>query len=1424
MVQEVFVNSSTRKTVSVLACLVVCGAAAFGQGNSANAHNRVPLPVDWSFSHVVYSQDFTPGQAARMQHDPRLYNSWLLQGHVQANSSVNQGGGNGNGGKNNSIARDWSFPLGAAGGVAQNMYPAKFNFDVNAPVTGANCVSDFVVYGLNVAGRITTSTATGSVTLGGGFGTGSDGDTVTIGSKTYRFKNTLAAANDVKIGSGGDRTITAVNLAAAINHDAGEGTLYGTGTTQNPDVSAVASGAGVNLTARMAGSVGNSIPLSVPNGQPGNEVGVSGATLTGGADAQANLIALDNLYSGSNPTGLCGAAPTVKWAYNVTSLSSGKVTSSAALSLDGTKVAFVESNVSASVFHVLQWVDGEGSTSAPVTPANIITISNGNVVSGSCPSAGVSCDFRLTYDTSHGTTNSSPFYDYTGVDTAYVANNARQLTKITPVFGGTPQLSDTNGFSTACSGSAHGCVVLTSAATTTVMTGPVLDLNTGRILIGGSDGWLYAVLSTAAATQSRLQIGSGSANGGAVADPPTVDGSSGMVYAYSAANVANPPGQTTGANTKALVVQADITTPLGHGRTAFIGQGTLAGTAIDTHSGAFDNNFFIWNGSGVNPGHLLMCGTAFGNTSPTLYEIPFSGVSSLTLTNGGNGYSPNPAVGFSGGGGSGATATAAINGSVQSPVTVTAGGSGYTSAPGVTFTSAPAGGVTATGTSAITGVVNSITVTARGSGYTSAPSVVFDNTTAGGSGAAGTANLTGAVQSVGVTAGGSGYTSAPAVSLSGGGGTGATATSAITNIVNSVTVTTPGTGYTSAPTVSLTGGGGSGATATAAVTNIVQSVTVNTGGTGYSSNPGVTFTGGGGSGATATATINGSVASVAVTAGGSYTTMPTVSFTGGGGSGATATATGGVPTGNPPAVTITNGGVCSSAPTVTFSAPPAGGTTTQGTVSFSNGQNKVTGVTVTVSGSGYTSAPTLTFTGGSCTTQPTATAIIAVTAVGVTAGGNNYTSAPGVSFSSGAAAATATISGSVASVNVTSGGTGYTSAPTVGFTGGGGSGATATANLTGVVQSVSVTAGGSGYTSAPTVGFTGGGGSGAAATANLTGIVQSVTVTAGGSNYTSAPTVGFSGGGGSGATATASITSVVNSVTITSGGSAYTSAPGVSFSGGGGSGTTATASITNAVQSITLTNAGSGYTSAPTVSFTGGGGTGAAATATIAGPVASLSLTNGGNGYTSAPTVTISGGDSTAAATAVVGGIGTGTPATTKAISNTQGLECSPMNEIFNSSTDLVFFGVGNASNGQVTSEDVTDASLTPAFTTVTEPSALGGTSGIVIDNISNQPQAASIYFSTQATSTASVSISAISGSAGVVTVTAATTPVFQVGQPVVISGAGGFNGTFVVASINPSANQFTYNSSASGVGSSGTAALASGNFLAVKLTQSGLN
>lgn len=146
-----------------------------------------------------------------------------------------------------------------------------------------------------------------------------------------------------------------------------------------------------------------------------------------------------------------------------------------------------------------------------------------------------------------------------------------------------------------------------------------------------------------------------------------------------------------------------------------------------------------------------------------------------------------------------------------SSISVTDGGSGYTSAPAVAITGSGEG---ASATASVLGYVDSLTLKNGGTNYWTQPTVTISG--GGGSGATASAAVSfGQVVSVYLNSGGSGYTSAPTVTISGGGGSGATAVATVRQAVDSVTVTSSGIGYRDEPTVTFTGGGGSGAKATA---------------------------------------------------------------------------------------------------------------------------------------------------------------------------------------------------------------------------------------------------------------------------------------------------------------------------------------------------------------------------------------------------------------------------------------------------------------------------------------------------------------------------------------------------------------------------------------------------------------------------------
>jgi hypothetical protein len=157
-----------------------------------------------------------------------------------------------------------------------------------------------------------------------------------------------------------------------------------------------------------------------------------------------------------------------------------------------------------------------------------------------------------------------------------------------------------------------------------------------------------------------------------------------------------------------------------------------------------------------------------------------------------------------------ATASASINTGYVRQIFLNNDGSGYTSTPTITFSAAPVSGSTATAVAITTsraGVrsIQEILLTNAGAGYTVAPTIFI--TGGNGIGAAATCSIE-TVQkgiiSVSVDGGGSGYSITPSVSIEAP-SAGAEATAAIGagGTVTVLTITNPGAAYTATPTVTV---------------------------------------------------------------------------------------------------------------------------------------------------------------------------------------------------------------------------------------------------------------------------------------------------------------------------------------------------------------------------------------------------------------------------------------------------------------------------------------------------------------------------------------------------------------------------------------------------------------------------------------------
>ena len=158
--------------------------------------------------------------------------------------------------------------------------------------------SDPPIYTTNTTPAIAAATGTLFETDTNGNGNVPPTKGITIGIYTYTFVNTITNAmpNLVKIAATFDGSMS--NLIAAINHAAGWGTNYSANTPSNTLVTAgLLASHSFTVTAKAAGSSGNSIVTTSSTGSMYWKNGTNGTTLSGGAGAvTTNVVTVGGPY------------------------------------------------------------------------------------------------------------------------------------------------------------------------------------------------------------------------------------------------------------------------------------------------------------------------------------------------------------------------------------------------------------------------------------------------------------------------------------------------------------------------------------------------------------------------------------------------------------------------------------------------------------------------------------------------------------------------------------------------------------------------------------------------------------------------------------------------------------------------------------------------------------------------------------------------------------------------------------------------------------------------------------------------------------------------------------------------------------------------------------------------------------------------
>jgi hypothetical protein len=338
-----------------------------------------------------------------------------------------------------------------------------------------------------------------------------------------------------------------------------------------------------------------------------------------GSSTVPSIVGFDELYSTQGSVGgFCSQnGPSVKWAYNTNPAgdTTGTTLTSAAVSLDGTKVAFVESRTNANggaILHILNWKPGAGATvqgtiAAPAVPDTILAA--GQNWATNCPAAN-SCISNIILSGAQPDTNSPPYVDYSA-DVIYVGDDNGVLHKITGAFLGTPTEVVTGGWPV-------------TVHTGFALTGPVFEHTSRNIFMGDSNGRLSFVKEVGSAVGACF---SGSppclglvnaALGGSLVDSPIVDSSAGRVLVFNGADVNN-----------GSAYQFDTGLTAGSKITVAIG-GTAAGSNL--YSGTFDDAYLS---AGPASGHFYACGKDAANSDrPAIYQLGFSSTGVLNTSAG----------------------------------------------------------------------------------------------------------------------------------------------------------------------------------------------------------------------------------------------------------------------------------------------------------------------------------------------------------------------------------------------------------------------------------------------------------------------------------------------------------------------------------------------------------------------------------------------------------------------------------------------------------------------------------------------------------------------------------------------------------------------------------------------------------------------
>ncbi len=315
-----------------------------------------------------------------------------------------------------------------------------------------------------------------------------------------------------------------------------------------------------------------------------------------GTATQASILAYDNLYSSCT-----GTVPSIYWAYNTV----GQILTSPVYSLDGTQVAFVQTNPALQGSLVLmKWA--ASTTETIGNPGTLTTEDDMSYRACTAP-----CETSVLLTNSLGTPaddrTSSVFIDYDD-DIAWVGDSHGWLHKFKGIFKGLPSEITTGGFP-----------VYVNPTNPLALSDPIHDYVTGNIFVSDAGGYLYSVnSSTGAVTKSgQLDFGTG------LVDSPLLDSIGRYIYVFASSD--GTSSCTGGTTACAAVYQLSTSFAAGAtGTKIVVGNSVKYGTLPNPspmYVGSFDSTYLSSSGAS-RTGNIYVCGNTGG--APTLYRIPIA--------------------------------------------------------------------------------------------------------------------------------------------------------------------------------------------------------------------------------------------------------------------------------------------------------------------------------------------------------------------------------------------------------------------------------------------------------------------------------------------------------------------------------------------------------------------------------------------------------------------------------------------------------------------------------------------------------------------------------------------------------------------------------------------------------------------------------